>query len=55
MSKCDECGAHITIPKDCVVGEIVDCPACGTGYEVKKVKGKLELWSLYMEGEDWGE
>ncbi|NOS62816.1 MAG: lysine biosynthesis protein LysW, partial [Nitrosarchaeum sp.] len=29
MSKCEECDADISVPKDAVEGEIVTCPECG--------------------------
>ena len=55
MNKCIECGTEVRIPRDSDAGEIIDCPCCGTGYQVVKKKGKLCLAVSEIEGEDWGE
>jgi alpha-aminoadipate carrier protein LysW len=55
--ECPQCSALIKIPEDVVMGEILDCPDCGTELEVIEVKesGKIEISTAEIEGEDWGE
>ena len=54
MAKCLECDAEIEVPADTEPGEILDCPDCGTEFEVKRVS-PLELAPAPKEEEDWGE
>ena len=53
---CDDCGAHIDIPEDLLINEIIGCHDCGLDYVVSKNEiGELSLTELIIEGEDWGE
>ena len=54
--ECPHCSALIKIPEDVVMGEILDCPDCGTELEVIEVKESgIEISTAEIEGEDWGE
>ena len=54
MAECVECGAEIDLDDDVEVGEIVDCPTCGSELEVVETDPiTLEL-APELE-EDWGE
>ncbi len=54
--ECPQCSALIKIPEDVVMGEILDCPDCGTELEVIEVKeSEIEISTAEIEGEDWGE
>ena len=53
-SICPECGATVTAGPRPMVGEIVQCPDCGTELEVKNVT-PLEFGVAPAEEEDWGE
>jgi alpha-aminoadipate carrier protein LysW len=55
MSKCDECDADISIPKDAVEGEIVTCPECGASFELAKDSNGFQLKPAQSVGEDWGQ
>lgn len=37
MVECLECNANFELPKDCRVGEVIECPNCGTQLEVFSV------------------
>jgi alpha-aminoadipate carrier protein LysW len=53
---CDDCGAHLDIPEDLLINEIIGCHDCGLDYVVSKNGiGELSLTELIIEGEDWGE
>lgn len=53
MSECIECGFRIDVTNP-EVGEIVDCPDCGTELEVKATT-PLAFEKAPEEQEDWGE
>ncbi len=55
MSKCEECDADISIPKDAVEGEIVTCPECGASFELAKDSNGFQLKPAQSVGEDWGQ
>lgn len=54
MSECVECGADIELAEDVEVGEIVDCPVCGSELEVVEVDPAVLELAPELE-EDWGE
>lgn len=54
MSECVECGADIELADDVEVGEIVDCPTCGSELEVVDVDPVVLELAPELE-EDWGE
>ncbi len=54
MAKCLECDAEIPVGETVEEGEIVDCPDCGTEYEVKATN-PVTLDHAPKEEEDWGE
>ncbi len=54
MPKCLECDADIRLKADVESGEIVDCPDCGTEFEVRSVDPP-QLDYAPKEEEDWGE
>ena len=51
---CPVCSAEITFEKDTVVGEIIECPDCGTELEVKNIDPP-KVDEAPMGDEDWGE
>ena len=55
MSKCEECDADISIPKDAVEGEIVTCSECGASFELAKGSDGFQLKPAQSVGEDWGQ
>jgi alpha-aminoadipate/glutamate carrier protein LysW len=55
MSKCEECDADISIPKDAMEGEIVTCPECGASFELAKGSSGFQLKPAQSVGEDWGQ
>lgn len=53
---CSECGAVLDVPDDAIVGEIVECPDCGSEYEVASIgEGGVTLKKAEAVKEDWGE
>jgi alpha-aminoadipate carrier protein LysW len=54
MAECVECGAELDLHEDLEVGEIVDCPTCGTELEVIDVDPAVLDRAPELE-EDWGE
>ena len=54
MAKCLECDGEIELSGEVEAGEIIDCPDCGSEFEVKKVS-PVELGFAPKEEEDWGE
>lgn len=54
MPKCLECDAEIDLDETVEEGEIVDCPDCGTAFEVKATS-PVTLDYAPKEEEDWGE
>lgn len=53
--KCKDCDGNIAITDSDSCGDVITCSSCGLEYELKNIKGKLELTELSIEGEDWGE
>lgn len=45
---CPECDTPLTVPKDIMVGKIIECPACGTQSEIV-VTNPLKLSPLEEE------
>jgi lysine biosynthesis protein LysW len=37
VSECPECTFHIPMPPDLQVGDVLECPDCGTRLKVKSV------------------
>lgn len=54
MTECVECGAELDLADDVEVGEIVDCPTCGSELEVVAVD-PVEVELAPELEEDWGE
>ncbi|MBI1873840.1 MAG: lysine biosynthesis protein LysW [Acidobacteria bacterium] len=54
MAKCLECDADIILDDTVEEGEIVDCPDCGTEFEVKATSPATLAYAP-KEEEDWGE
>jgi len=52
--ECPICAAQITLAKDTVAGEILECPECGTELEVISLEPPV-LAEAPKEEEDWGE
>jgi alpha-aminoadipate carrier protein LysW len=53
-AECNECGGEVSLADDAEVGEIVDCPTCGTELEVIDVSPPVLERAPELE-EDWGE
>lgn len=53
-STCPECGGTVALGPSPMVGEIVQCPDCGTELEVKGLE-PVALAVAPAEEEDWGE
>ena len=57
-AKCPDCDLELNVPFDVEKGEILSCPGCGLELEVKKIDNGgeyIDLQTLNIEGEDWGE
>lgn len=54
MPKCLECEAEIELDESVEAGEIVDCPDCGTEFEVRSTHPASIAYAP-KEEEDWGE
>ena len=54
MSECPLCDAEITLDTDTVMGELLECPDCGTELEVTGLD-PLKLTEAPETEEDWGE
>ena len=52
--KCLDCEAVVTLPEDCVIGEIVPCGECGCEMEVASLDPVVLEMAPEIE-EDWGE
>jgi lysine biosynthesis protein LysW len=52
--ECQVCGQPMPLGDDHVLGELLDCNACGTEFEVTAVE-PLHLIEAPMAGEDWGQ
>jgi alpha-aminoadipate carrier protein LysW len=53
-AECVECGAEVALPDGAEIGEIVDCPTCGTELEVIDTAPPVLEPAPELE-EDWGE
>lgn len=53
-AECPVCGAMIELQEDTVVGELLECPDCGTELEVASLNPPT-LNEAPQEEEDWGE
>jgi alpha-aminoadipate carrier protein LysW len=51
---CQVCGQSLSLAQDLMMGELVDCGACGTEFEVTATE-PLSLQEAPMVGEDWGQ
>lgn len=54
MAECPVCGGDVRLDGDIVVGELLECPDCGSELEVLKVE-PLALGEAPETEEDWGE
>jgi|TARA_B100001079_G_scaffold253354_1_gene247259 alpha-aminoadipate carrier protein LysW len=54
MSECPVCAAQIALAGDTVVGELLECPDCGTELEVTALNPPVLAEAPETE-EDWGE
>jgi alpha-aminoadipate carrier protein LysW len=54
MAECPVCGGAVQLEEDIVVGELLECPDCGSELEVLKVE-PLTLGEAPETEEDWGE
>jgi alpha-aminoadipate/glutamate carrier protein LysW len=54
MSECPVCGAELSLAKDIVKGELLECDDCGTELEVVSVE-PLQLAEAPEAEEDWGQ
>ena len=54
MSECPVCSAQITLASDTVVGELLECPDCGSELEVTELN-QPTLADAPESAEDWGE
>lgn len=53
-SECPVCGASIDLAEGTVVGELLECPDCGTELEVTSLEPPT-LQEAPHEEEDWGQ
>ncbi|MFA3781523.1 lysine biosynthesis protein LysW [Melioribacteraceae bacterium 4301-Me] len=53
-AECPICAANIELAADTVIGELLECPDCGTELEVVEVNPP-KLAEAPKEEEDWGE
>lgn len=53
-AECPVCGAIIELPEGTVVGELIECPDCGTELEVESLNPPV-VKEAPQEEEDWGE
>lgn len=54
MTTCIECGETVSTPADVEIGEILDCPGCGTELEVVGLEPVTVEEAPELQ-EDWGE
>ena len=54
MSECPVCSAQSTLASDTVVGELLECPDCGSELEVTELNPPTLAEAPESE-EDWGE
>jgi len=56
VSICPVCDAHIHIPKNTEISEIINCSDCTSRLVVKNIKNNLAVLQQAPEiEEDWGE
>ena len=53
-NECFVCGQALQLNDDLMVGELIDCHACGTEFEVTTTE-PLALVEAPSVGEDWGQ
>lgn len=53
-TECVECGSPLSVPKDVMYGEVLDCAECGVELVVQDVE-KMELKAVETTDEDWGQ
>ncbi len=53
-TQCPICDAGIQLGEDTIVGELLECPECGTELEVVALN-PVQLAEAPQEEEDWGE
>jgi len=53
-SECPVCGAMVDLPEGTVIGELIECPDCGTELEVVSLDPPT-VKEAPKEEEDWGE
>ncbi|NQU49930.1 MAG: lysine biosynthesis protein LysW [Planctomycetes bacterium] len=51
---CPECASSLTVPHDCLTGEILSCDECAADLEVVHLD-PITLMLAPEVGEDWGE
>ncbi len=54
MAACPVCEADVPLEADVVMGELIECPECGSELEVVSLE-PVELDEAPEEEEDWGE
>jgi alpha-aminoadipate carrier protein LysW len=54
MPECPVCSADVSLADDAVVGELLECPDCGTELEVTRLD-PAALSEAPQTEEDWGE
>jgi len=53
---CAECYFEFEVDNEVMLGEIIECPDCGTELEVIELKdAAVVVQKAEMEEEDWGE
>ncbi len=52
--ECPVCGSQLTVGKDVIVGELMDCGECGTALEVSSLD-PVTVAEAPTEEEDWGQ
>jgi alpha-aminoadipate carrier protein LysW len=54
MPECVVCGAEVSVGKDAIQGELIECDDCGAELEVVSVD-PLKVAEAPTEEEDWGQ
>ena len=54
MPECPVCAADVSLTDDAVVGELMECPDCGTELEVTRLE-PATLSEAPQTEEDWAE
>jgi len=54
MTECPICAGELQLAEDTIVGELLDCPDCGSELEVISLD-PIEVEEAPLEAEDWGE